>query len=146
MLDNLELVSIMLDRDAYITYCNDYFLRLTGWRREEVMGVNWFERFAPPEKIDELRKSFAALLSDGHEIRHYTNEILTRSDERRLLQWNNSLVYSASGEAIGTASISEDTTARARLEKLLGAIRVRTGDALRVNPGHEKHGHRVDRG
>ena len=26
----------MLDRDARITYCNDYLLRLTGWAREEV--------------------------------------------------------------------------------------------------------------
>jgi PAS domain S-box-containing protein len=38
MLRNLELVSIMSDRDARITYCNDHLLRLTGWRREEVIG------------------------------------------------------------------------------------------------------------
>jgi PAS domain S-box-containing protein len=119
MLDNLELVSVMLDRDANITYCNDYFLRLTGWQREEVIGANWFERFAPPENVDELRKAFDLLLTDGHEIRHYANEILTRSGDRRLLQWNNSLVYSPSGKAIGTASIAEDITDRVRMEKQL---------------------------
>jgi len=119
MLDNLELVSVMLDRDARITYCNDYFLRLTGWQREEVMGVDWFERFSPPEKLPELRKVFEALIADRQEILHWTNEILTRSGERKLLQWNNSLVYSPTGDVIGTASIAEDVTDRARMEKQL---------------------------
>ncbi|MEA3153368.1 MAG: hypothetical protein QOK44_957, partial [Betaproteobacteria bacterium] len=36
LLRNVELVSLMLDREARITYCNDYLLRLTGWRHEEV--------------------------------------------------------------------------------------------------------------
>ena len=38
MLGNIELVAIMVDRDARLTYCNDYLLRLTGWQREEVLG------------------------------------------------------------------------------------------------------------
>jgi PAS domain S-box-containing protein len=119
MLDNLDLVSMMLDRDGRITYCNDYFLRLTGWKREDAIGADWFEHFAPPEKADELRKAFARLLANGPQIRHYANEILTRSGERRLLQWNNSLVWSPSGDVIGMASIAEDITDRNRLEKQL---------------------------
>jgi PAS domain S-box-containing protein len=30
LLRNIELASVMLDRDARITYCNEYLLRLTG--------------------------------------------------------------------------------------------------------------------
>jgi PAS domain S-box-containing protein len=119
MLDNLELVAIMMDRDGRITYCNDYFLHLTGWQREEVIAADWFERFLPPENVDEMRTAFAGLLAKRRAIRHYSNEILTRSGERRLLQWNNSLIYSASGEIIGTASIAENITDRVRLEKEL---------------------------
>ena len=48
LLGNVELVSLMLDREARITYCNEYLLRLTGWRQEEVIGRNWFEVFVPP--------------------------------------------------------------------------------------------------
>ena len=55
MLGNVELVSLMLDREARITYCNDYLLRLTGWPREEVIGKNWFELFMPPETNDAER-------------------------------------------------------------------------------------------
>ena len=52
MLGNVKLVSMMLDREARITYCNDYLLRLTGWRREEVMGREWFELFIPAGRSD----------------------------------------------------------------------------------------------
>ncbi|MGH7484345.1 MAG: PAS domain-containing hybrid sensor histidine kinase/response regulator, partial [bacterium] len=119
ILDNLELISVMLDRDARVTYCNDYFLRVTGWQREDVIGTDWFERFAPPELAGELREAFASLVAAQTEIRHYTNEIIIRSGKRRLIQWNNSLIYSASGEVIGTASIAEDITDRTRMEQQL---------------------------
>jgi PAS domain S-box-containing protein len=118
MLDNLELISIMRDREGRVIYCNDYFLRLTGWSREEVIGTIWFERFLPPEIADEVRNLFRKLLEDG-DVRHYTNEIVTRSGKRRLIQWNNSLLYSATDEVIGVASIAEDITDRVQLEKQL---------------------------
>jgi PAS domain S-box-containing protein len=117
MLDNLDLASVMVDRDARFTYCNDYFLRLTGWQCEEVIGGSWFELFVPPERVDETRQRFAILLKG--ELPHTTNEILTRSGQRRLMQWNNSVMYSPAGEVIGIASIAEDITDRVRLEKQL---------------------------
>ena len=58
LLGNVELVSLMLDREARITYCNEYLLRLTGWRHEEVIGRNWFELFIPPE-INDLKDAFS---------------------------------------------------------------------------------------
>ncbi len=138
MLDNLDLVSVMVDRETRITYCNDYFLRLTGWQREEVIGANWFERFVPPERVDEALKRFTVLLANGQDLRHTTHEVVTRSGQRRLLQWNNSLMYSASGEVIGTASIAEDITERDRLEKqLLRADRLESLGTLASGIAHD---------
>jgi PAS domain S-box-containing protein len=110
MLRNVELVAMMLDGEGRITYCNDYLLRLTGWTREEVFGSNWVEMFLPPEIRKELEGVRVSLLADLPDAWHYENEILTRSGERRRIRWNNTVLRSASGEAIGTASIGEDIT------------------------------------
>ncbi|MBE0596199.1 MAG: EAL domain-containing protein [Desulfuromonadales bacterium] len=118
MLSNVELISMMLDRDARITFCNDYLLRLTGWRREEVLGANWFELFVAPEDV-HLRDTFAQVLENLPSAWHHENEILTRSGERRLIRWNNSVLCSATGEVIGAASIGEDISERKRYEEHL---------------------------
>jgi PAS domain S-box-containing protein len=119
MLGNVELLSLMLDSEARVTYCNDYLLRLTGWRREEVIGGDWFELFLPPENVGRLRGIHGELLADLPKAWHQENEILTRSGERRLIHWNNSVLRSRSGEVIGTASIGEDMTEQKKIESEL---------------------------
>ena len=113
MLGNVQLISMMLDRQARITYCNDYLLHVTGWRRDEVVGRNWFELFIPPES-QALKDVFLRLLDESPEAAHHENEILTRSGERRMIRWNNSVLRSAAGEVIGSASIGEDITEQQR--------------------------------
>jgi PAS domain S-box-containing protein/diguanylate cyclase (GGDEF)-like protein len=131
--DKVQLASLMLGRDARITYCNDYLLRLTGWTREEVVGKNWFELFVPFESERDLKGVFNSLLADLPEAWHHANEILTRSGERRLIQWNNILLRSLGGEVIGTASIGEDVTEHKRTEGIrarMAAIVESTDDAI----------------
>jgi PAS domain S-box-containing protein len=118
LLGNVELASVMLDRNAKITYCNDYLLRLTGWQREEVIGRDWFEAFMP-EELGDMKPVFQALLNDLPEARHRDNEIFTRSGERRLIRWNNSVLRSGAGEVIGVASVGEDITDRRKAEEIL---------------------------
>ncbi|NDP40905.1 MAG: EAL domain-containing protein, partial [Rhodoferax sp.] len=119
MLGNVELVSLMLDRDARITYCNDYLLRLTGWRSEEVIGRDWFELFIAPE-LHHLKTSFFQdILANRPEAMHDENEILTRSGERRLIHWNNSVLRSDADDVIGVASIGEDITERKAAERTI---------------------------
>jgi diguanylate cyclase (GGDEF)-like protein/PAS domain S-box-containing protein len=121
MLDNVGLVAMMLDREARITYCNDCLLRLTGRRREDVIGRDWFELFVPAEAND-MKYVFAALLANLPEALHPENEILTRSGERRLIRWNNTVLRSGAGDVIGTASIGEDITERKEAEERIAFL------------------------
>jgi PAS domain S-box-containing protein/diguanylate cyclase (GGDEF)-like protein len=125
LLGNVELVSMMLDTSARITYCNDHLLHLTGWRREELLGQNWFKLLVPSE-VHNMETVFASLLADLSQARHHENEILTRSGERRLIRWNNSLLRSGAGEVIGTASIGEDITEQKRYQESLRQNEERT--------------------
>ena len=124
VLGKAELLSLMLDKEARITYCNDYLLRLTGWNREEVLGRDWFELFIPPD-LEESKRVFGDLIADLPEAWHRESEILTRSGARRLVRWNNSVLRSVWGEVIGTASIGEDITEQKQAEiRIRGLNRV----------------------
>ena len=116
MLDNVDLLSVMLDREARVTYCNDFLLRLTGWRRGDVIGQDWFELFIPPDG-DDMHTVFHALLANERPALHLLSPILTRLGERRVVHWNNTVLRAASGEVIGTASIGQDITERLDAEE-----------------------------
>ena len=90
IMENVNLISANLDTNGNITFANDYFLKLTGWKREEVLGRNWFELFIPPEV--ELRQVLYSKLEKGMLPLSYQNEILTRNGKRRLIDWSNSVI------------------------------------------------------
>jgi diguanylate cyclase (GGDEF)-like protein/PAS domain S-box-containing protein len=115
LLQNVELASVMLDRDGRITFCNSYLLRLTGWREDEAIGRNWFELFAPWQQND-ANDFFAMLTASVPVPWSRENNLLTRSGDCRLMRWNNSVLLSACGDVIGTASIGEDITDQKRAE------------------------------
>jgi diguanylate cyclase (GGDEF)-like protein/PAS domain S-box-containing protein len=144
MMADIQLASVMLDREGRITYCNDYLLRLTGWSYEDVAGRNWFELFIPSQ-YDGDKDIVARLLGDAPDTWHRENEIITRAGEPRLMRWHNLLLRSATGAVIGSASIGEDITEQKQAEikirhlnrvyAMLGSInalivRVRSRDEL----------------
>jgi diguanylate cyclase (GGDEF)-like protein/PAS domain S-box-containing protein len=112
MLGNVELISVMLDREARITYCNPHLLRFSGWRYEEVIGKDWFALFIPPEMHAMKESHFPNILANVREAMHGETEILLRSGKRRLVHWSRSLLRSEFGDVVGIASIGEDITER----------------------------------
>ena len=138
MLSNLALIAITLDRDGRVTYCNDYLLRISAWTRDELLGRNWFEIFIPNADVSRMQGTFAELLADAPETWHHENEILTRSGKRRLIQWNNSVLRSLSGEVSGAASIGDDVTERRNLEQqMLRAQRMESLGTLAGGIAHD---------
>jgi len=133
ILGKVQLVSLVLDRDGRIVYCNEYLLTLSGWRYEEVRGKDWFSLYLPPEISAQVRKVFNSVLSNLPSASHNENEIVTRCGARRLIRWNNIVLRSLDGQPIGTASIGEDITARKQAEELharLAAIVESSDDAI----------------
>jgi PAS domain S-box-containing protein/diguanylate cyclase (GGDEF)-like protein len=107
LLAQLDLISLVLDRNAAIVYCCDHLLRITGWQREEVLGRDWLDVFVP-EPNASVSEVFAGLLRKAPFARRHENEIRTRRGDRRWIRWHNSPLLSESGRVIGTASIGED--------------------------------------
>ncbi len=118
-LENIDLAAIALDRQGKVTFCNDYFLSLTGWRRHEVEGRFWIEQFV----TDHLKRGVSDII-DGMSIpenfpSHFEIQVRTKDNSQRLIAWNNTLSYDADGQVIGVTGIGEDITDQREAEEAL---------------------------
>jgi len=113
MLENVELIAVMVDKDGIVTFCNDHLLRLTNWTREEVLGSDWFTLFVPEIYEESRRTTFKAIYANANNA-HFQNPIQTKAGEVRDILWNNTRLRDANGDFAGVASIGEDITERNR--------------------------------
>ncbi|MDB6126454.1 MAG: Histidine kinase, partial [Verrucomicrobia bacterium] len=118
MLENVELIAMTLDENGRVTFCNDYLLELSGWKREEVLGADWCEKFLP-DSAAAVKEMFFTKFKSGEIPSHHENPIMIRSGEHRVIAWNNTMLRDAQGKLIGTASIGEDVTDRNRAARVL---------------------------
>jgi len=122
VLETMSLIAIMLDRDGRVLLCNEFFLALTGWQREAVVGQDWFECFIPPDLQAELREVLTLTIEAGEFPTYYENEIVTRQGDRRLIAWNNTIFRDETGTITSVTSIGEDITDRRRYEASIQAM------------------------
>jgi two-component system cell cycle sensor histidine kinase/response regulator CckA len=119
LLESMQLLTVMLDGDGLVTYCNDYMLRLTGWQAKEIVGRNWFDLMVPVEERDKLRAEFAAASLDSIAPRHFESTILGKSGERWLIAWESTILRDAKGQVSGFASVGRDVTVFKALQEQL---------------------------
>ena len=121
ILVNTPQIGITLNTNAEIIFANDHFLKLTGWKEEEVIGQNWFDMFLPEEVRKEVRAVFHSVMNEKatHGFSNYENEILTRSGEIRKIFWSNVLTYDIKGEITDVTCLGVDLTERDKAEAAL---------------------------
>jgi PAS domain S-box-containing protein len=123
MLENLQLISLMLDGQGHLTFCNDYLLELTGWTREEIIGKDWVQTFVPECDRSSIAEWRLFEGDDPDETEsfetHHTNDIRTKNGDTRTIQWNNTILRDSEGALSGYASIGRDITERIRAERAL---------------------------
>ena len=86
LLENIHLVSAMLDKQGNITFCNDFLLTLTGWKRDEIMGRSWCDLFVPPDRYDK-DDLISRQISERAVPKQAKTEIITKAGERRMISW-----------------------------------------------------------
>jgi PAS domain S-box-containing protein len=116
MLDTVELFAIAVDREGRFTYCNDFFLRHTGWRLDELNGDDYGVRCIPPERSDRVEQ-WRSAVREGRAPTHSESDLLTRSGERRLVRWSSTVLRDEQGQVVGRASIGADVTDQRRAER-----------------------------
>ena len=117
VLQKLRLLAVILDKHGKITFCNDYFLKFTGWYRYEVIDQDWFNLFIPAEERDHRRRGFYKALDQGDDHPHSESYMLVRSNEKRLISWNNTVLRNKVDHLVGMARIGVDITTHRQTEQ-----------------------------
>ena len=118
LIENVQLVSVLLDASGEITFANEYALELLGLHEEGVVGRNWFDLVVPLDKRAAMQSAYRERIASGT-APHDEYEILTARGEPRVVSWNSTVLHDPKGAICGMASIGADVTERRRAEKRL---------------------------
>ena len=121
ILVNTPQIGVSLDPQARIVFVNNHFLRLTGWKEEEILDRNWFEMFIPENIKEKIRDVFAQTMKRKDTLGYssFENEIVTRSGELKTIAWSNVLTKGSDGYVTDVTCLGVDLTERRHAEQAM---------------------------
>ncbi len=105
VLETIKLAALSLDKNGAIIFCNHYLADLLGYDQSEMIGKNWDE-FIPKNFKETINNWF----TENTFKPQYTNPIICRNGEERIISWQNTITYDEFGFIQETTSIGEDIT------------------------------------
>lgn len=116
LLATVQNIILVLDCEGRIVRYNSFFEQISGVALEEVEGADWFDTFLPESDRVRIRELFQqSAVSDA--VRGSINSIVTKSGERREIEWYASPLCENDGSVIALVCCGTDVTERLRLER-----------------------------
>src|SRR5581483_5703888 len=116
LLETMQLVVAVLDIDGTIAFCNDYLLRLTGWKSSEIKGKNWFDLMVPIEERHALRTEFESARLNAAKPVHLEATLLGPNEHRWWISWDCSFLRDRAGQIAAIVNMGRDVTEYRELE------------------------------
>lgn len=108
-------IVVGLQERSKIAVFNRFAEQLTGYKAEEVIGKEWIGTFIPEELRETIYQAWDDIVDNQLFDHHFENEIITKSGERRLIEWSNTIL-TENGEFLMILSLGADITVRKQAE------------------------------
>ncbi|MBI9068745.1 MAG: PAS domain S-box protein [Salinivirgaceae bacterium] len=118
IMETADAIIVGLDKDHIIRIFNHGAEKISKYKKEEVIGKDWFKMFFPKEMLGEMNKVWKNAW--GIKTHSYINSILTKSGEEIFISWQTTGMYdSADVSKHLLLSIGENITERKQAEEAL---------------------------
>ena len=111
--DNLltlaRAIVLLCDADGRVLRCSPYMEKISGYRLEEVQGMDWFATLVPPGARLQRKEAFLQGLAQNG-TRREVYPILTRAGEVREIEWYSKTLKDDRGQVSGVLSVGHDIT------------------------------------
>jgi len=121
LVESAASIIIRMDREANLTFFNEYAEMFFGFTKEELIGKPVVGTIVP--KIEtggrDLEVMIRGLLKDPEPYTHNENENLRKNGERVWVSWTNKPIFDENGLFTGLLSIGTDINERRKAERAL---------------------------
>jgi len=124
ILEGIEEGYVEVDLKGNTVFCNNSFCRITGYPKEEVLGLNYRE-YMEEATAKAVFTAYNRVYRTGTPNKAFHYEIIRKDGSKRVVENSISLVRDSEGHRVGFRSIVRDITDRRRTEKELEKHRVR---------------------
>ena len=124
ILEEIEEGYVEVDLKGNTVSCNDSFCRITGYPREELIGLNYRE-YMTKSMGEAVYKGYNKVFQTGVPDKAFYYEIIRKDGAKRIIENSISLVENLDGDPNGFRSIVRDITDRKRIEEELERHRSR---------------------
>lgn len=101
-------ILVVLNQDYRIVEWNEEAEKVFGWRRDSVLGEDYFLLFIPPQERDAFKEKLNTTLYQGNIHRNLENKILTADGNERTILWNVNRFTDNHGQGIGIIACGQD--------------------------------------
>ncbi len=119
VLENIQMASVTLNRLGRITFCNDYFVELSGFSRMELLNQDWRAILPQSPKLDRTYSRFLEELAHHQLPETSEEEIITKDGRQLLLSWNNTYSLDPQGLVVSVTLLGRDITSQRDTEQQL---------------------------
>jgi len=124
ILGDIEEGYVEVDLKGNTVFCNDSFCRITGYAKDELIGLNYRE-YMNEAMAKVVFAAYNEVYLNGVHNKGFNYEIIRKNGDRRIIENSISLVKNSQGHKTGFRSVVRDITDRKRGEEELEKHRSR---------------------
>ncbi|MGA2782858.1 MAG: PAS domain S-box protein, partial [Smithella sp.] len=118
ILENIEDGYYEIDLAGNLTFFNDSLRRITGYTKEELMGMN-YRQYEDKKSLKKVIQTYNKVYKTGEPIEGFDRQIIRKDGTKRYVEVSVSLQKESSGKPIGFRGIARDVTERKQAEAAL---------------------------